>query len=202
MLRNFDKKTILLAVLILLVIICSVSLGLIIGNTATQDQVENSPTQKILMEVTPTITIVLTSSSTPTITPTPTITLTPTITPTLTPTMKPVEKTATVVQKTKSYLDQYKQIDYRELVNYADDHAGEMIKVSGTVFNIIDNQDFQFYFSGTYDAGIVLTRNSFTGLYEDDKVTIYGIVYGNWCGTNAFGAEICQPALIDAFFEK
>ena len=77
-----------------------------------------------------------------------------------------------------------------------------MIITRGTIFNIIDDQNFQMWFSGTYDNLYVMTESKYTGLYENDVITVYGLVYGKTCGTNAYGAEVCSPALISAFFNK
>ena len=96
----------------------------------------------------------------------------------------------------------YTQIDYRELINYADAHIGELVWVRGRVFNINSTEEFQMYFAGTYEALYVTTEDPFSGLYENDVITVYGVVGGETCGTNAFGAEICQPLLIEAFFVK
>jgi len=110
--------------------------------------------------------------------------------------------TAQVKAETATALAAYLPIDWRELKDYADQHIGELVKVKIRVFNIISSTQLQGYFSGSYDAIVVEMRNPFSGIYENDTITVYGIVYGNQCGTNAFGAQICQPALIDAFYTK
>ncbi len=122
--------------------------------------------------------------------------------PTPTNTLDPQVATAEAFQATQNYIALFKEIDYRELVNYSNNHVGEMVIARGQVFNIIDDQDFQMYFTGTYDSLYVATLDKYTGLYTNDYVTVYGYVYGEFCGTNAFGAEICTPALYDAFFVK
>jgi hypothetical protein len=76
------------------------------------------------------------------------------------------------------------------------------VKIKGRVFNIVGNDEFQMYYGWTFDAIYVVTKASFSGLYEDDYVTIYGIVDGENCFQNAYNAEICQPLIIDAFFES
>ena len=86
-------------------------------------------------------------SNTPTITPTPSNTPTPSKTPTKTNTPDPRA--------------QYEEIDIRELESYGDDHKGEMVKVSGEVFNIQDTM-IQIWVSkpGSYDRVAVVLITS------------------------------------------
>lgn len=142
--------------------------------------------------------IILTS----TITLTPTITFTPRPTATKRPTLNVAQITATSVQKTKTFYEQYDTINRQDLVYYAEEHVGEKVQVPGRVFNIIDSHNFQFFIAGSSDAVVVQTRNKYTNLYENDNVVVYGTIEGKWCGTNAFGAEVCQPALTNAVFVK
>ncbi len=97
---------------------------------------------------------------------------------------------------------QYVAIDYRELVNYADAHVGEKVWIRGRVFNINSNTELQMYFAGTYDAAYVVMEEPFSGIYENDVITVYGTVQGKNCGTNSFGAEICQPLISDGFYSR
>lgn len=138
-------------------------------------------------------------TETPSITPSPTITFTPTLTFTPIP---PAELTKQASVATATELARYLEIDWRELKTYPDNHIGELVKVRITIFNIITTTQLQGYFYGTYDAIIIQMREPFSGIYEDDVIVVYGVVLGKQCGTNAFGAEVCQPALVDAFYTK
>ncbi|MBI5933304.1 MAG: hypothetical protein HY867_06315 [Chloroflexi bacterium] len=138
-------------------------------------------------------------TSTPTITFTPTITRTPTITPTP---LSPAELTRTVVAATATEIAKYIEIDWRELSTYPDNHKNELVKVRIQVFNVVSGDTLQGYFYGTYDAIIVQMSEPLSGVYENDVITAYGLVYGKQCGTNALGGEICQPMLIEAFYTK
>ena len=171
-----------------------------------------------------------TDAPAPTETPTPSRTATRTKTPTRTP-PPPATQTAAAVavaqtqgarhatatreaalaQRTASaqataaratLIAQYSSIDYRELVNYADSHIGDKVQVRGRVFNINSDSELQMYFAGTYDALYVVMASPFTGVYENDVITVYGTVLGENCGTNAFGGQICQPLLFDTFYSK
>lgn len=179
----------------------------------------------------PTYTLIptATKTQTPSLTPTTTNTPTPKITKTNTP--EPQTKTAQAIvsQKTSqaknvtstaqalvrartataqskaqeaTRIAQYKTIDYRELQSYAGQHKGEKVYVRGRVFNIAGSNDMQLYFAGTYEAFYVTTSRSFSGIYENNVLTIYGTVAGEKCFKNIYDAEICQPYLKDAFFVK
>lgn len=114
------------------------------------------------------------------------------------------QKTATAEAKNAraTVIASYKDINRQELINYADNHVGELVKIRISVFNIVTNQELQGYFAGTYDAVYVQMSEPFSGIYENTNITVYGIVGGNQCGTNAFGGTICQPLIMLAFYEK
>jgi len=92
----------------------------------------------------------------------------------------------------------YKRLDYREIRDKADAHLGEYVIVRGRVFNINGKDEFQMYFAGTYDDVYIKLRYYIPdGIYENSNVTVYAMVYGYSTGTNAFGAEVRFPVLID-----
>ena len=72
----------------------------------------------------------------------------------------------------------------------------------GRVFNINGDTELQIWMGWTYDALYVIMREPFDDIYEDDWIVVYGIVMGEDCGTNAFGGTVCQPVLMDAWYEK
>ncbi len=173
---------------------------------------------------TPTETATPTRTATLTRTPTPTKTDTPTPLPPATQTAQAIaaqktqavlnaqatrdarvaQVTATADAKIKraTQIAPYGKIDYRELISYANKHIGEKVVIKGRVFNIVGDKEFQMYYGWTYDAIYVKTRLPFSGLYEDDYITVYGTVGGEECFTNVYNAKICQPLIKDAFFEK
>ena len=127
----------------------------------------------------------------PTSTPSPTDTLAPTTIPTST--LLPAQETATDIAL-------YKPISAQELVTYPDNHIGEFVFIQGRIFNIIGNTDLQMYVGSGYDAVYVQMQDPFRGIYKDDYITVYGIVAGTNCGTNAFGGQICQALITAATF--
>ena len=109
--------------------------------------------------------------------------------------------TARARYSTATQIARYKPIDWRELTTYPNAHSGEYIYIKGRVFNINSNQEFQMYV-GSYEAVYVVTQTTFSGLYENNWITVYGVVDGETCGTNAFGGQVCQPLIRNAFFVK
>jgi hypothetical protein len=190
------------------------------------------PSSTLTLSPTPTNTQTLTPTNTNTPTNTPTNTRTPTPTKTDTPTpLPPATQTALAViaQKTQVMLDAYAtqtaraanitataaeisrwatqiapyvQIDIRELINYPDNHIGEKVVIKGRVFNIAGDRTFQMYYGWTYDAIYVKTSSKLSQLYEDNYITVYGTIGGEECFSNAYGAQICQPLLENAFWTK
>ena len=103
---------------------------------------------------------------------------------------------------TATFIAQYQPISAKELITYPKNHVGEDVIIKGTVFNVRDNQDLQIWVGGGYDAVIVQMAEPFSDIYKNDAITVYGTVEGTTCGTNAFGAEVCQPELDNAFYIK
>lgn len=101
--------------------------------------------------------------------------------------------TAVVKTATASFIAQYKTIARGELASYADKHIGEKIKIQGRVFNIVDDQDMQIFLPDGVTAVYITSTEAFSGIYENDYVTIYGTVDGFFTGTNTMGGTIQQP---------
>ena len=102
----------------------------------------------------------------------------------------------------KTKIADYEQIDIREFLTYPKNHVGERVVITGRVFNVAKNGGvLQIYVSG-YEAVYVEMDQPVSGVYEDDTVTVYGVIYGMYCFENTLGNEICQPALYDAFLAE
>jgi len=169
-------------------------------DSPTQVEYTETPLNTERLPNTPTITLTPTITSTPTITPTPTDTPTVTPTPNATQTQQASKKATQSAKATE--IASYETILYKELVTYPDSHIGELVKVEGRIFNINGNTELQLWLGWTYDAVYIVMRDSFSGIYEDNWITVYGEVLGEECFNNAYGAEICQPVLFDAFYTK
>lgn len=94
------------------------------------------------------------------------------------------------------------QSNTKDFATYPDDYRGKKIAIRCEVFNIINKSQFQCWTLDDRDAVIVATREDFSALYKDDEITVYGIGGGENCGTNAFGAKVCQALLIKAWYTK
>ncbi|HOG58811.1 MAG TPA: hypothetical protein PK137_03835 [Anaerolineaceae bacterium] len=64
------------------------------------------------------------------------------------------------------------------------------------------NDIFPSILARTYDAFYVLSVEEFDDIYDNDSLTIYGIGAGKYCGTNAFGGQICQPVVVAGYILK
>jgi hypothetical protein len=111
-------------------------------------------------------------------------------------------KTKSAINATATELASYKEISWRELSTYPDDHIGEKVIVRGVIMNVVSKSEFQIFFSGTYEPCYIVMLGEYSGIYKDVSVVVYGTVYGKVCGTNAFGVEICQPSIIGFYFGK
>ena len=95
----------------------------------------------------------------------------------------------------------YEEIPNKELVTYPDSHKGEKVKVRGRVFNINSNTEFQMWLGWTYDSVYIVMNDPYDDIYEDIWVTVYGVVEGEHCGTNAYGGTVCSPLIYGDFYE-
>lgn len=148
----------------------------------------------------PTRTNTKTPTKIPTLTPRPTNTSGPTRTPT--PTTPPYWQTQTAVAIRKSTLEKYEQVNNKEFATYPDNYKSKFIKVGCNVFNVISNEQFQCWIPSTNDAFFVISVDKFNDIYENDRLTLYGMGAGEHCGTNAFGGSVCQPIMVMAVYEK
>jgi len=134
---------------------------------------------------------------TPTNTPTPIPTLTPT-----NPPYSPQQMTATVVQATKQYISEFGTIAWKELKNYPDNHSGEKIKIKGKLFQVINSIDMMLWYPGTYDAFNVTFDEEYSGVYDDQTITIYGVVIGEYCYRTQSGGSNCVPQIKGLWFTR
>ena len=98
---------------------------------------------------------------------------------------------------TTTYVAQYKTINPKELVSYADKHQGEMVKITGTIFGIDTSSGIVLVALSTYDLVALKLDTNFeiSGIYKDDYVTVYGTV-------NGYLPLIREPELIDVKIVK
>jgi len=106
----------------------------------------------------------------------------------------------------------YPAIDVRELAKAPDRYQGQNLKLRGEVFSIQESESGFLGFGGRVtrmqiwvevpggsrsdrEAVVVEFAGVLEGVFEKDIVLVYGKGAGSFTGTNAFGAEIVQPAI-------
>ena len=106
----------------------------------------------------------------------------------------------------------YPAIDVRELAKAPDRYQGQNLKLRGEVFSIQESASGFLGFGGRVtrmqiwvkvpggassdrEAVVVEFAGVLEGVFEKDIVLVYGKGAGTFTGTNAFGAEIVQPAI-------
>lgn len=186
------NSCLLLIVFLIMLSACSPSVSVIEKAISSTEAAKPTQTARVIV-VTPT------NTPTQTLTPTPVRSSTPTQPPTNTP--QPWQLTQAAAKKTQTYLEEFEQVIVRDFITYPDKYEGKKIKLSGSIFNINGNDEFQIFISGTSEAAYIISRETFDNLYENNYVTIYGYGQGETCFKNAYNAEICQP-IVDAVIVK
>lgn len=92
--------------------------------------------------------------------------------------------------------------DSKDFATYPANYKDHKIAFKCEVFNIVDTSQFQCWTLDNSDPIGVLANSTFSGLYEDDVITVYGIGGGEYCGKNAFGARVCAPLIKNAWWTK
>jgi hypothetical protein len=141
-----------------------------------------------------------TNTATATLTPTPIHTPTPTKPPTAT--FSNWQLTNVAYKATNSFMASFESVPWKDFVTYPDKYKGKEVRISCRIFNVADSNDVQCYITATYEAVYVTMLESFDSLYEDDRITVYGIGAGSKCFTNTMGNLTCQPLIDEAFYTK
>lgn len=107
-----------------------------------------------------------------------------------------------------SLTDQYPPVaDVRELAIGRGYEVSDKLSLSGSVFNIqFENgvTSMQIWVNapdGSTEPVVVAYEGDSSGIFEGTWITAYGTYIGPVCGTNSFGAEICQPLVFAVVVE-
>jgi len=120
-----------------------------------------------------------------------------------TATQKSKEFTSTAVAAQKTMLARYKTVEPKKLITYPGDFEGEYVRFDIKIFNFIDEYSLQgWIIGGSYDPIIITFRDPYRDIYEDEIITIFGVVSGKETGINMFGGTINQVSVVDAWFRK
>ena len=87
-------------------------------------------------------------------------------------------------------------------LNLEDTNLPDEVFYSNLPICVIDAIDMLLWFTRTYDAFYVSFDQNYSGVYEDETITIYGIVKGNYCYNTQAGGTNCVPLIIGQWFEK
>ncbi len=98
---------------------------------------------------------------------------------------------------------------YEELARNADSHKGEKVKYSGRIVQVTNGSDgsvtLRVATSGNYDDIILVDYTYQSGqskLLEDDTVTVYGTIYGDYTYESVMGAHITVPLVLASYIDR
>jgi hypothetical protein len=103
----------------------------------------------------------------------------------------------------KTMIAQYQTVEAKKLITYPGDYEGQYVRFDLKIFNFIDESTLQgWIIGGYYDPVIVSFRTPYRDIYEDEIITVFGVVAGKQSGFNSFGGEVNQLLIKDAWFRK
>lgn len=98
---------------------------------------------------------------------------------------------------------------YEELARNADGHKGEKVKYSGRIVQVTNGSSgsvtLRVATSGNYDDIILVEYTYKSGqskLLEDDTVTVYGTIYGDYTYESVMGAHITVPLVLASYIDR
>lgn len=90
----------------------------------------------------------------------------------------------------------------KDFVTYPDTYKGKKIAIQCEVFSVHSTSEFQCWTLDTEESVYVETDSDYSRLYEDDKITVFGVGSGEACGKNKLGGEVCSPLISKAWYTK
>jgi hypothetical protein len=97
-----------------------------------------------------------------------------------------------------------KTIDFKQLDKNPDRYAGEFVKYTGEIIQILEGDNLTNIRLALDDWGnevIYIEYEGYTDFVEEDTVTIYGEIYGSHTYTSQAGWNITLPAIIAKIIE-
>ncbi|MGC9517930.1 MAG: hypothetical protein ACP5C3_09580 [Methanomicrobiales archaeon] len=96
-----------------------------------------------------------------------------------------------------------KVISFKELNKNPDGHAGERVKVSGRVIQIMEGYgtDIRMDVNDNYGDTVYVTYDRTTSALEDSYITVYGEVYGSYTYESQAGWQITLPMIQAKYVE-
>lgn len=133
--------------------------------------------------------------------PTPTPKPTKKPTPTPKPTKRPTPKPSADPRK------EYKKFDFESVARYPDEYKGQKVKITGSVVQVLGDRKNGFEMRvatrGRYDniVYIYTLGNHPANILEDDKITFYCTMAGDYTYESTMGASITLPLVQCDFYE-
>lgn len=95
--------------------------------------------------------------------------------------------------------DAYKELDFKQLDKNPDKHEGELVKYSGEIVQIMENDDSTELRLGLgeYNQDVIYVYfNDVTDFVEEDKITVYGEVIGSYTYDTTIGGQVTLPLIL------
>ena len=67
---------------------------------------------------------------------------------------------------------------------------------------IVQGIDMLLFYPGTYDIYYASFITPYTGIYENNSITLYGTVTGTYCYDTTVGGTNCVPKIIVDWYTK
>lgn len=98
---------------------------------------------------------------------------------------------------------------YEELARNADSHKGEKVKYTGRIVQVSNGSNglvnLRVATSGNYDDIILVEyeyKDGQSKFLEDDTVTVYGTIYGDYTYESVMGAHITVPLVLASYIDR
>lgn len=107
-------------------------------------------------------------------------------------------------KKLQEKMDNAQPIEYAKLKKNADRYAGEYVKYTGEILEITESDNITMMrlavtkksYGYDFNDAILISYPGLTDFVEDDIVTVYGVITGNYSYTSQAGWEITIPSMI------
>ncbi len=105
------------------------------------------------------------------------------------------------------YKEQCQEIAYKDLARNPDEYAGELIKISGEVVQVLEEGSELTLRVATADYYEDIVMVSYTykegesRILEDDMITIWGTYYGTYTYESVLGGNVTVPAMLAEYIQ-
>ena len=103
------------------------------------------------------------------------------------------------------FKDACKEVSFNKLNKNADKYAGEKLKVSGKIIQIMEDDNggqIRLATDDYYDDVVFVEYTGSNDFVEDDYITVYGYCDGSYTYTSTIGASITLPKIDAKYIDK